>query len=108
MMDGLEYVAPRDIEARSFQIIGDELGLQGPDAAYDLVLKRVIHTTADFDYAQNLHVSEGAIERGVHALREGATVVTDTTMVAAGINKRVLQRLGGTVRTFIAASRDQR
>lgn len=100
-MDGLEYVAPRDIEARSFQIIGDELGQQGPDTAYDLVLKRVIHTTADFDYAQSLQVSDGAIEHGVQALRDGATVVTDTTMVAAGINKRVLQRLGGSVRTFI-------
>ena len=101
MLDGLDHVAPRDIEAMSFRIIGEELGLQGPDSDYDLVLKRVIHTTADFDYAKNLRVSEHALERGIQALRDGTTVVTDTTMVAAGINKRVLASLGGTVRTFI-------
>lgn len=100
-LDGLEYVAPREIEARSFKIIGDELGQRGPDTDYDLVLKRIIHTTADFDYVQNLRVSENAITHGVRALRDGATVVTDTTMVAAGINKRVLASLGGQVRTFI-------
>lgn len=99
--DAFAYIRPSDIEAQSFQIIGDELGLQGLDPAYEAVLKRVIHTTADFDYAQTLRCSEHAIECGIEALKAGATVVTDTTMVAAGINKRVLERFGGEVRTFI-------
>lgn len=95
---------PEDIEAQSFAIIGQELGPHGFDPATELVVKRVIHTSADFDYAQTLHFSEHAIERGVSALAAGATIVTDTTMVAAGINKRVVARFGGEVRTYIADS----
>lgn len=98
------FVRPADIEAQSFAIIGAELGPHDFDPATELVVKRVIHTSADFDYAQTLHFSEHAIERGVEALAAGATIVTDTTMVAAGINKRVVARFGGEVRTFIADS----
>jgi len=100
-LDGLTYVRPADIEARSFQIISDELGSLALSPEELLVVKRVIHTTADFDYAQTLHFTPHAVERGIAALASGATVVTDTTMVAAGINKRVLGSLGGEVRTFI-------
>lgn len=97
----LEFVRPADIEARSFAIIGEELGPLGMDAKTELVVKRVIHATADFEFAQTLHFSEHAIRQGVAALRDGARVVTDTTMVAAGINKRVLGGFGGEVLTYI-------
>ena len=104
MTDGRDpvFVRPADIEAQSFAIIGEELGPHEFDPATELVVKRVIHTSADFDYAQTLHFSEHAISQGVAALAAGATIVTDTTMVAAGINKRVVARFGGEVRTFIA------
>lgn len=102
MHEGLVFVEPGQIEARSFQIIGEELGPHGFDHETELVVKRVIHASADFDYAQTLHFSAHAVVQGVEALRAGATIVTDTTMVAAGINKRVLARFGGAVRCFIA------
>lgn len=95
-------MAPADIEARSFEIIGRELGERRFDAGVEQVVKRVIHTTADFDYADTLHFTPRAIESGVAALRGGATIVTDTTMVAAGVNKRVLGSFGGATATFVA------
>ena len=100
---GLEVVAPAQIEARSFQIIGEELERLGRtlDPAAAPIIKRVIHATADFDFADTLCFSVRAVERGVAALRCGATIVSDTTMVAAGINKRVLGGFGGEVRCFI-------
>lgn len=101
-LDGLEYVRPDEIERRSLQIIGEELGPHAFGPLEERVVKRVIHTTADFDYAQSLHFTPHAVAHGVEALSAGATVVTDTTMVAAGINKRVLASLGGSVRTFVA------
>ena len=100
-LDGLTYIQPREIETRSFQIISEELGPLALSPAEQLVVKRVIHTTADFDYAQTLRFTPHAVEQGIAALAAGATVVTDTTMVAAGINKRVLGSFGGEVRTFI-------
>ena len=101
-MAELQYVRPADIEARSFAIIGEELGPHSFDTATELVVKRVIHATADFEFAETLCFSEHAVKGGVEALRAGAHVVTDTTMVAAGINKRVLGSFGGEVHTFIA------
>ena len=104
MSDGgqASYVRPADIERRSFQIIGEELGPTGLDHAHEMMVKRVIHTTADFEFAETLQFSPAAIERGCAALRAGAHVVTDTAMAAAGINKRVLGGFGGAVHTFIA------
>ena len=66
------------------------------------VFKRVIHTTADFDYADNLVFSAGAVEKGIEALKSGCHIVTDTSMAMAGINKPALGRLGGQVHCFIA------
>ena len=99
--DERAYVRPLDIEARSFQIIGEELGSHSFDPQTELVVKRVIHATADFDFAHTLRFSEHAVQRGVRALASGAHVVCDTSMVAAGINKRVLRSFGGDVHTFI-------
>lgn len=101
-LGGLEFVRPRDIERRSFELIAAGLGGRVLDPADEPVIKRVIHTTADFDYADNLYFSPGATQRGVAALRGGCDVVTDTTMARAGINKRVLARMGGEVHTYIA------
>lgn len=101
-LGGSWVVRPDQIEERSFEIIGREMGLHGFTDQEEQVVKRVIHTTADFDYVHNLRFSAGAVAAGVAALGEGATVVTDTTMVAAGINKRALASRGGSVRTFIA------
>ena len=101
-LDALEYVKPADIEMRSFQIITRELGERKLDPENELVIKRVIHTSADFDYADNLVFSEGATRIGVEALRSGCPIVTDTKMAAAGINKRVLARFGGQVHTYIS------
>jgi precorrin-8X/cobalt-precorrin-8 methylmutase len=102
----LEHVLPQDIESRSFQIIAAELAERGIalDPKTAPLVMRAIHTTADFDYAENLRFSTGAVEAGVKALREGACVVTDTTMAQSGINKRALARLGGEALNFIRDS----
>ena len=97
-----EIVKPMDIEARSFEIITQLLGTQQIDRENELVVKRVIHTTADFDYAENLTFSPGAVKKGIEALRAGCHIVTDTTMAMAGINKTILAKLGGQVHCFIA------
>ncbi len=102
----LEQVLPEKIEDRSFEIISEELKERFPDRTFrpeeEPVIKRVIHTTADFDYADNLVFSEGAVKKALEALREGAVIVTDTNMGRAGINKRSLERLGSEVRCFMA------
>lgn len=103
-LERLEHVRPADIEGRSFEIITAELGDKASaiEPENELVVKRVIHTSADFDYADTLCFSPGACTSGISALRNGTDVVTDTSMAAAGINKRVLERFGGCVHTFIA------
>ena len=101
-LDKLEFVKPADIETRSFEIISSEMGPHNFDPETELVVKRVIHTSADFDYAENLHFSEHAVSAGIEAMRAGASIVTDTKMAMAGINKRVLESFGGTVVNYIS------
>lgn len=84
------------------EIIQSELGERSFPAEVLPVVKRVIHTTADFDYADHLVFSEGAVQRGVEAIRQGCTIVTDTQMARSGINKRVLERFGGEVLCFMS------
>ena len=98
----LENIKPMDIEKRSFEIITELLGDKKLDPRNEPVIKRAIHTTADFDYADNLVFSEGAVEKGIAALRGGCDIVTDTQMARAGINKTILARLGGTVHCFMS------
>lgn len=100
----IEFVKPGEIEKRSFEIIGQELAQRGITlpAEEEAVTKRVIHTTADFDYAQTLCFSEGAVSRALELLRGGADIVTDTNMARAGINKSILSSLGGEVHCFMA------
>ncbi len=98
----IEIMQPQQIEERSFQIIADTLGSRVFAPENEPVIKRVIHTTADFDYADNLVFSAGAVEKGIEALKSGCHIVTDTSMAMAGINKPALGRLGGQVHCFIA------
>lgn len=98
----LETIKPIDIEKRSFEIITELLGDRKLDPENEMVVKRVIHTSADFDYADNLCFSERAVQKGVAALRGGCDIVTDTQMAKAGINKTVLGRLGGEVHCFMS------
>ncbi|MCR4817727.1 MAG: precorrin-8X methylmutase [Fretibacterium sp.] len=85
-------MTPEEIEQASMAIIAEELGDWSGDEENLPVVKRVIHTTADFDFARNLCFSGGAVARAREALRRGVTVVTDTAMAAAGINKKAASR----------------
>ncbi len=99
-----QHHLPADIERTSMGIITAELADRGleipPENA--AVVKRVIHTTADFDYAENLRFTPGAVAAGVAAVRGGATIITDTNMALAGITKPGLARLGGQALCFMA------
>ena len=97
-----DIVKPMEIEKRSFEIITELLGDRKLDPENEPVIKRVIHTTADFEYADNLVFSPGAVAKGIEALRAGCHIVTDTSMVMSGINKTILGKLGGQVHCFIA------
>lgn len=98
----IEYVLPSEIEKRSFEIIGSELGdREIPDDIKPVVM-RVIHTTADFDYADNLCFSENAVEKAGELLKKGVVIVTDTNMAKSGINKKALEQLGCEVMCFMS------
>ncbi len=98
----LENVKPREIESRSFEIITEELGERVLPKEQELIIKRCIHTSADFDYADNLCFSENVVEKAMNAIKNGACVVTDTQMAKSGINKRALARYGGEVYCFMS------
>ena len=102
MKEQMEYQKPMEIENRSMEIIQAELGETSLPEPELCVLRRVIHTTADFDYAKNLVFSPHAVERALDALRNGAHIVTDTNMALAGINKTSLHHLGGEAHCFMA------
>ena len=90
----IEQILPADIDRRSMEIIEEELGeICLPPMEKD-VIKRVIHTSADFDYARTLRFSDAAVERGLAALRQGCTIVTDTNMACTGISQAALDKLG--------------
>ena len=93
-MKEIRKIAPMEIERESFRIITEELGERQLDPTQAPIVKRVIHTTADFDYADNLYFSENAVQTAIGALKGGATIVTDTQMALAGINKRAAEKLG--------------
>ena len=99
-----QHHLPADIERTSLSIITAELAELGltPPPETAAVVKRVIHTTADFDYARNLRFTPGAVAAGVKALRAGTPIITDTNMALAGITKPGLARLGGTALCYMA------
>ena len=92
---------PNEIEARSMAIIESELAFPIPEEN-KAVVKRVIHCTADFDYAENLAFSENAVAKGLSALRRGCRIVTDTQMAKAGINKAAAAKLGVEIECFMS------
>ena len=98
----LENVKPREIETRSFEIITQELGDRKLPEDQELIIKRCIHTSADFDYADNLCFSENAVKKAMDAIKGGACIMTDTQMAKSGINKRALARYGGEVFCFMS------
>ena len=100
----IEYLPPEKIEKRSFEIITEELlkkNISLPKEE-EFITKRVIHTSADFDYAETLCYSKGAVEILKELIKNGADIVTDTNMTLAGINKKALAKLGGEVHCFMA------
>jgi len=100
----LTHILPDDIEKTSLAIIQAELERLGVDLLEDnaAVVKRVIHTTADFDFVENLRFSPGAVGEGIAALKQGVPIVTDTNMTKAGVSRPALEQLGGSVHCFMA------
>ena len=95
---------PERIEKLSLEIISGKLMGRNIDPRNEDIIKRVIHTTADFDYADNLFFSEDAAKKGVEALKNKCTIVTDTEMARSGINKKTLESLGCTAACFMSDS----
>ena len=100
----LPHRLPGDIERTSLAIIARELAALGltPPPETEAVVRRVIHATADFAYAETLRFTPGAVRRGALALAAGADIVTDTNMALAGVSKPALARLGGTACCYMA------
>ncbi|MBR1863955.1 MAG: precorrin-8X methylmutase [Ruminococcus sp.] len=98
----MEFVRPEDIEKRSFEIIREELGDRVLPEGTESVIMRCIHATADFDYAENMYFSPGAMERAGELIRAGAAIVTDTNMAKAGVNKRITEKFGCSCLCFMA------
>lgn len=98
----IEHILPADIEKRSMEIIEEELGEIQLPAAEKNIIKRVIHTSADFEYARTLRFSSDAVAKGLAALRQGCTIVTDTNMAYMGISQRGLETLHSTKVCFMA------
>jgi len=92
---------PVEIENKSFEIITQLLEGRSFLPLHEPVIKRVIHTTADLEYADILKISDNAVEKGLEALKTGCGIVTDTRMAEAGINKKALAALGLHVTCFM-------
>ena len=93
---------PERIEAESFAIIDREVGSHPFDTAEWPVVRRIIHTTADFDFVARTRFAAGVLDRARAALRAGASMVCDTNMVLAGISQNRLRSLGCTLDCYVA------
>ncbi|WP_409069511.1 precorrin-8X methylmutase [Clostridium sp. FAM 1755] len=93
---------PMDIEKRSFEIIEEEMGEHNFSDEELKIVKRVIHTTADFEYKDLIYIKEGAIEAAKEILKKGTKIYTDTNMALSGINKKALKDLNSTVQCFVS------
>lgn len=99
----MDYIKiPMDIEERSFEIIGEEMGTHNFSDRELKIVKRVIHTTADFQYKDLIYIREGAIDSALEILKKGTTIYTDTNMAASGINRAALSKLNSKVECFVA------
>lgn len=101
MLNGIETVNPGEIEKKSFEIISGILGNRKFPPMHGPIIKRVIHTTADFEFADIIRISNGAVNKATEAIMSGCPVFTDTKMAAAGINKKALGIWGGQVTCLI-------
>jgi len=100
-MDSLS-MKPEEIEAKSFCIIDDEAGTHGWSEPEWQIVRRVIHTSADFEYVHSLFISENAVPKAIAAIRNGAGIVTDTNMALSGISKARLASFGCRVACHVA------
>ncbi|MCB2289540.1 precorrin-8X methylmutase [Clostridium sp. CS001] len=99
----MDYIkVPMDIEKRSFEIIGEEMGDHNFSDRELTIIKRVIHTTADFDYKNIVYIRDGAIDAANELLKKGITIYTDTKMALAGINKKALKDLNCEVVCYVS------
>lgn len=101
-MNNIKFVEPQNIEKRSFEIIQNELGDLKLESEKEPIIKRVIHTTADFDYVDNLIFSDNVVKNAKAALKSGATIITDTNMAYSGINKKAAAKYGVDIKCFMA------
>ena len=103
-MKKIEHLQPMEIEKRSFEILSQELEKRRIvlPADQEPITKRVIHTSADFEYVDTLKYSPGAVAKAKELIRNGADIVTDTNMALSGINKKLLAGFGGQVHCFMA------
>ena len=104
LLESIERLLPEEIEKRSFEIISEELKQRGIDLPEEeaMITKRVIHTSADFDYTKTLSYSKDAVRIAKELILKGADIVTDTNMALSGINKKKLAQFGGQVHCFMA------
>lgn len=104
LLENIERLLPEEIEKRSFEIISEELKQRGIDLPEEeaMITKRVIHTSADFDYTKTLSYSKDAVRVAKELMLHGADIVTDTNMALSGINKKKLAQFGGQVHCFMA------
>ncbi|MDE6833741.1 MAG: precorrin-8X methylmutase [Ruminococcus sp.] len=100
----IEYILPDKIEQRSFEIIEKELGDRKIPEEVKPIVMRAIHTTADFDYYENMFFSENVVGHALKTLKNGAVIVTDTNMTKSGINRKALEKWGCEVVCFMADS----
>ena len=93
---------PMGIEIKSFEIIDSEMGTHTFNEQELTVVKRTIHTTGDYDYKNIVHFNHAPIEKAIESIKAGCHIVTDTKMAYAGINKKALEKIGGSINCFIA------
>lgn len=101
-MKSIKFVEPHNIEKRSFEIIQEEMGEIYLDKEVEPIVKRVIHTSADFDYLNSMCFSKHAVKKAKEVLKSGATIVTDTNMAYSGINKKAAAKYGVNIHCFMA------
>lgn len=101
-MVNIKFVEPYNIEKRSFEIIQEEMREIQLDKEIEPIVKRVIHTSADFDYLNNMCFSKNAVRKAKEVLKSGATIVTDTNMAYSGINKKAAAKYGVNIHCFMA------
>lgn len=101
-MNNIKFVEPHNIEMRSFEIIQEEMGDIKLEKEIEPIVKRVIHTSADFDYLTSMCFSKNAVKNAKEALKNGATIVTDTNMAYSGINKKAAAKYGVNIHCFMA------